>query len=102
VVNLTDGIIRARYRNGAGQQALMTPGEVYRFEIDCWATSHLFGAGHQIRIEISSSNFPRFDRNPNTGGVIATTKREECIVAQQTVHHSQEYPSRIRLPVIPR
>jgi putative CocE/NonD family hydrolase len=102
VVNLTDGIIRARYRNGTGQQELMTPGEVYRFEIDCWATSHLFGAGHQIRVELSSSNFPRFDRNPNTGGVIATTKREECIVAHQTVHHSQEYPSHIRLPIIPR
>jgi len=102
VVNLTDGIIRARYRNGTGQQELMTPGEVYRFEIDCWATSHLFGAGHQIRVEISSSNFPRFDRNPNTGGVIATTTREECIVAHQTIHHSQEYPSRITLPVIPR
>jgi putative CocE/NonD family hydrolase len=102
VVNLTDGIIRARYRNGTGQQELMSPGEVYTFEIDCWATSHLFGAGHQIRVEISSSNFPRFDRNPNTGGVIATTKREECIVAHQTIHHSQEYPSRIRLPIVPR
>jgi uncharacterized protein len=102
VVNLTDGIIRARYRNGTGRQELMTPDEVYTFEIDCWATSYLFAAGHQIRVEISSSNFPRFDRNPNTGGVIATTKREECIVAHQTIHHSQEYPSRIRLPLIPR
>jgi putative CocE/NonD family hydrolase len=102
VVNLTDGIIRARYRNGTGRQELMTPGKVYRFEIDCWATSYLFGAGHQIRVEISSSNFPRFDRNPNTGGVIATTRREECIVAHQTIHHSQEYPSHITLPIIPR
>jgi putative CocE/NonD family hydrolase len=102
VVNLTDGIIRARYRNGTGRQELMTPGEVYKFEIDCWATSYLFGAGHQIRVEISSSNFPRFDRNPNTGGVIATTRREECIVAHQTIHHSQEYPSHITLPIIPR
>jgi putative CocE/NonD family hydrolase len=102
VVNLTDGIIRARYRNGTGRQELMTPGEVYKFEIDCWATSYLFGAGHQVRVEISSSNFPRFDRNPNTGGVIATTRREECIVAHQTIHHSQEYPSHITLPVIPR
>jgi putative CocE/NonD family hydrolase len=102
VVNLTDGIIRARYRNGTGRQELMTPGEVYKFEIDCWATSYLFAAGHQIRVEISSSNFPRFDRNPNTGGVIATTRREECIVAHQTIHHSQEYPSHITLPIIPR
>jgi len=61
-----------------------------------------FPAGHQIRLEISSSNFPRFDRNPNTGGVIATTTREECVVAFQTVHHSAEYPSRITLPFIER
>jgi uncharacterized protein len=102
VQNLTDGIIRARYRNGTRKQELMTPGEVYRFEIDLWATSIVFQAGHQIRVEISSSNFPRFDRNPNTGGEIATTKREECIVAHQTIHHSQEYPSHITLPIIPR
>jgi uncharacterized protein len=81
---------------------LMTPGEVYAFEIDLWATSNVFKAAHRIRVEISSSNFPRFDRNPNTGGVIATTRRAECIVAHQTVHHSQEYPSRITLPIIPR
>jgi putative CocE/NonD family hydrolase len=102
VMNLTDGIIRARYRNGTRQQELMTPGEVYEFEIDLWATSTVFMAGHRIRVEISSSNFPRFDRNPNTGGVIATTTREECVVAHQTIHHSQEYPSRITLPIIPR
>jgi putative CocE/NonD family hydrolase len=100
--NLTDGIIRARYRNDMRKPELMTPGEVYRFEIDLWATSNVFGAGHRIRVEISSSNFPRFDRNPNTGGVIATTTREECIVAHLAVHHSQEYPSRITLPIIPR
>jgi uncharacterized protein len=102
VYNLTDGIIRARYRNGTDRQELMTPGEVYAFEIDLWATSNVFKADHRIRVEISSSNFPRFDRNPNTGGEIATTRREECIVAHQTVHHSQEYPSRITLPIIPR
>jgi putative CocE/NonD family hydrolase len=102
VMNLTDGIIRARYRNGTHTQELMTPGEVYRFEIDLWATSTVFQAGHRIRVEISSSNFPRFDRNPNTGGVIATTTREECIVAHQTIHHSQQHPSRLTLPIIPR
>ena len=102
VYNLTDGIIRARYRNGTDRQELMTPGEVYLFEIDLWATSNVFKAGHRIRVEISSSNFPRFDRNPNTGGVIATTRREECIVAHQTIHHSQQYPSRITLPIIPQ
>lgn len=102
VYNLTDGIIRARYRNSTATQELLTPGDVYEYEIDLWATSNLFKRGHSIRVEISSSNFPRFDRNPNTGGVIATTTREECIVAHQTVHHSAEYPSRITLPIIPR
>jgi putative CocE/NonD family hydrolase len=102
VMNLADGIIRARYRSGTRSQELMTPGEVYKFEIDLWATGTVFQPGHQIRVEISSSNFPRFDRNPNTGGVIATTRREECLVAHQTIHHSQEHPSHITLPIIPR
>ncbi len=102
IKNLTDGIIRGRYRQSMSEQVLLTPGEVYEYEIDLWATSHVFPAGHQIRVEISSSNFPRFDRNPNTGGVIATTTKEECIVAHQTIHHSAEYPSRITLPIIPR
>ena len=102
VNNLADGIIRARYRNGTRSPTLMTPGEVYEFTIDLWATSMVFQAGHQIRVEISSSCFPRFDRNPNTGGVIATTRREECIVAHQTIHHSPDHPSRITLPIIPR
>ena len=102
VVNLTDGIIRARYRISTARSELVKPGEIVEYTIDLWATSQVFRAGHKIRIEISSSNFPRFDRNPNTGGVIATTTREECIVAHQTVHHSSEYPSRITLPIIPR
>ena len=69
-VNLTDGIIRARYRESTEEAKLITPGEVYEYKIDLWATSNLFKAGHRIRLEISSSNFPRFDRNPNTGGVL--------------------------------
>jgi hypothetical protein len=77
----------------------MTPGEVYRFEIDCWATSHLFGAGHQIRVELSSSNFPRFDRNPNTGELPG--RSDEVVSALQTIHHSAQHPSHIVLPVIP-
>ncbi|HQY31364.1 MAG TPA: CocE/NonD family hydrolase [Thermomicrobiales bacterium] len=100
VRNLTDGIIRARYRQGTSRQVLLTPGEIYEYTIDLWATSMRFPAGHQIRLEISSSNFPRFDRNPNTGGDIATATREECVVAFQTVHHTPEYPSRITLPMI--
>jgi len=65
--NLTDGIIRARYRNSFEKPELMEPGQVYRFTIDVWATSNVFLAGHRLRLDISSSNFPRFDRNLNTG-----------------------------------
>lgn len=102
VSNLTDGIIRARYRTSKAKQELLTPGEVYEYEIDLWATSNVFKRGHQIRVEISSSNFPRFDRNPNTGGVIATTTREECQTAFQTILHDMDHPSHITLPIIPR
>ena len=69
-------------------------------EIDLWATSNLFKEGHCIRLEISSSNFPRFDRNPNTGELPG--RSTEMVSALQTVHHSREYPSRIVLPVINR
>ena len=69
---LTDGILRARYRNGKTTPALLTPGEPTSFTIDVGATSNVFLPGHRIRLEVSSSNFPRFDRNPNTGGVFGT------------------------------
>ena len=73
---------------------------VYEFEIDLWAVSHLVKSGHQLRVEISSSNFPRFDRNPNTGAPIGQDSRFET--ARQTVFHSSDHPSHIVLPVIPR
>jgi uncharacterized protein len=98
--NLTDGIIRARYRESTREERLLKPGEVARYEVDLWATSNLFRAGHQLRVEISSSNFPRFDRNPNTGGVIATARKDDCLVALQTVYHDQDRPSRIVVPVV--
>ncbi len=65
--NLTEGIIRARFRESFAHEKMLTPGEVTEFTIDMWSTSNMFQAGHRIRLEISSSNFPRFDRNPNTG-----------------------------------
>ena len=98
--NLQDGIMRARYRTSARQPSFITPGRVYEYTIDLWATSHVLQAGHSLRVEISSSNFPRFDRNPNTGAALGVDDRLET--AQQTVHHSGEYPSHIVLPVIPR
>lgn len=97
--NLTDGILRARYRESMSDPSPITPGEVIRYEIDLWSTSNEFQPGHRIRVEISSSNFPRFDRNPNTGELPGRTT--EMASALQTVHHSTEYPSRIVLPVIP-
>jgi putative CocE/NonD family hydrolase len=97
--NLNDGIIRARYRNSMSEPELLTPGEVTEFEIDLVATGNAFQPGHRIRVEIASSNFPRFDRNPNTGE--QPGRSDKVVSALQTVHHSNEYPSRIILPVIP-
>ena len=98
--NLTDGIIRARYRYPRSPASLLQPGQVYEFNIDLWATSNLFRKGHQIRVEISSSNFPRFDRNTNTGEPIGTDG--DFVSALQTVHHTAEYPSHVTLPIVPR
>lgn len=98
--NLLDGIIRARYRDSGRTPALIEPGEIYRYSIDLWATSNVFLPGHCVRVEISSSNFPRFDRNPNTGRPIAT--ETELIPAQQRIYHEARHPSHIVLPVVPR
>jgi uncharacterized protein len=98
--NLTDGIVRARYRTSTTQQELIEPGKVYAYTIDLWATSNVFKDGHCIRLEISSSNFPRFDRNPNTGGVLA--EETEMVPAIQTIYHHGTYPSHVTLPIIPR
>ncbi len=98
--NLTDGIIRARYRTPRTEASPIQPGTVYEYTIDLWSTSNLFKKGHQIRLEISSSNFPRFDRNTNSGEEIGSDSR--LIPALQTVHHSAEYPSHVKLPIVPR
>lgn len=98
--NLCDGIIRARYRSGRGKGTLLEPGQPEEFEIDLWVTSNLFQRGHRIRVEISSSNFPRFDRNPNSGKPFGTDT--ELMTAKQTVFHDAQHASRLVLPVIPR
>ena len=98
-LNLCDGIIRARYRETPERQVLMEPGKAYEFTIDLFPTSNVFKAGHRIRLEISSSNFPRFDRNLNTGGRFG--HETEMRVASQTVYHDSERPSHVLLPVIP-
>jgi putative CocE/NonD family hydrolase len=98
--NLTDGIIRARYRDSRSTPSLVEPGRAYGYTIDLWATSNVFKAGHRIRVEVSSSNFPRFDRNTNTGRRIA--EDAELKPALQTILHSSQYPSHITLPIVPR
>ena len=98
--NLTDGIVRARYRITRQPASLLQPGQVYEFTIDLWATSNLFKQGHSIRLEISSSNFPRFDRNANTGEAIGSDA--EHVSALQHIFHTSEDPSHVKLPLIPR
>jgi putative CocE/NonD family hydrolase len=96
--NLTDGILRLRYRNSLEQAELAKPGETYRLVIDAGVTSNVFLSGHRIRLEISSSNFPRFDRNPNTGRRVAD--ETEFQKAAQTIYHDRARPSHIVLPVV--
>lgn len=98
--NLTDGILRARYRNSPEKAEFMTPGTVYKLTVDLWATSNVFLAGHKLRLEISSSNFPRFDRNLNSGEHPARATR--VVKATQTIYHDPEHPSALVLPVVPR
>ena len=96
-LNLTDSIFRMRYRSSWERPEMMKPGEVYPVTITLYATSNLFAKGHRIRLDISSSNFPRFDINPNTGEPLGRNTRTQ--VALNTVHHSADHPSHVVLPV---
>jgi len=98
-MNLEDGIIRARFRNSLEKQELMTPGTIYQFTIRLYPTSNLFKAGHRIRLDISSSNFPRFDLNPNTGEPLNAHRR--MAVATNAIYHDAAHPSHVILPIIP-
>jgi len=97
--NLTEGILRARYRSSPSSVECMNPGEIYKLSLDLWATSNVFLKGHKLRLEISSSNFPRFDRNLNTGEDAGHATR--WVKATNTVVHDREHPSAIVLPVVP-
>jgi len=98
-MNLAQGILRARYRDSWEKTKLLEPGKVYKFEIDLWSSSNCFLPGHRLRVDVTSSNFPQFDRNPNTGHAFG--QDAEMVVAHQTVYHDRERPSHIVLPVIP-
>ena len=98
-MNLTDGILRMRYRDSQEKPELMNPNQVYKISVDLWATSNVFKKGHILRLEVSSSNFPRFDRNLNTGADQATSR--EFVSATNTILHDAEHPSALSVPVIP-
>ena len=98
--NLTEGIVRARYRDSQVTPALLVPGRFYKFNIDLWSTSNVFLAGHTLRLEISSSNFPRFDRNLNTGEDPRVA--EHPLKATNKIAHNRDDPSALILPVVPQ
>ena len=97
--NLTSGILRLRYRNSTQKPELANPGEIYHITLDLWATSNLFRAGHRLRLEASSSNFPRFDRNLNSGEDLAYATR--IVKAANAIYHDRAHPSALVIPVVP-
>jgi hypothetical protein len=98
--NVAEGVVRARFRESLTSPTLITPGKVYEYAIDLWSTSHVFKAGHRLRLEVSSSNFPRYDRNPNTGREFGVDAH--LASARQTIFHDTRHPTHLVLPVIPR
>lgn len=99
---LTDGILRLRYRHSFTQPTLMTPGDVVEAHVDLWSTANVFRAGHRIRIEVSSSCFPKFARNSNTGADVASEALADYQQAVNHIYHDPTYPSHILLPIILR
>ena len=98
-LNIGDSIVRARYRNSLQHAEMMKPGEVYPFTIEMYPTSLVFKKGHRIRVDISSSNFPRFDVNPNTGEPLNDNRR--WAIAINTIYHDAQHASQILLPIVP-
>jgi putative CocE/NonD family hydrolase len=96
---LNDGIVRARFRDGNEREKLLTPGAVEKYDVDLWGTCQRFEAGHRLRVEVSSSAFPKFDRNFNTGGSLG--KDTAGVIADQALYHDRARPSQIVLPIVP-
>jgi hypothetical protein len=97
--NLQEGILRARYREGFERKVWMKAGEIYEIRINLHATSNYFAPGHRIRLEVTSSNFPRYERNLNTGG--NNYDETEWVIAKNLIHHDAEHSSHVILPVVP-
>ena len=99
-LRLIDGMLRARFREGMERPSLIEPGRVYGYSIDLWNKCQTFKKGHSIRVEVASTAFPKYDRNPNTGEPLGTSTRLE--MAQQKVYHDGQHASHILLPIVPR
>lgn len=97
--NLTEGIIRARYRDSQEKSELMNPWQIYTLKMDLWATSNVFRKGHRLRLEVSSSNFPRFDRNSNSG--LERSVFQQPVSATNVIYHDDQHPSALILPIVP-
>jgi hypothetical protein len=99
-MNVVDGILRMRHRNAIEREELMEPGEVYPITVDLWVTSLIVSRGHRLRVDLSSSNYPRFSANPNTGEALGASERTQ--VANNTVYLDAARPSQVVLPVVAR
>jgi uncharacterized protein len=99
---LDQGVARARYRNSRTQPQPITPGKIERYALNMWATSNVFKKGHRIRVEVTSSNFPYADRNPNAFVDLSMATEKDFVVASQSIYHDSEHPSYIELPIIPQ
>jgi putative CocE/NonD family hydrolase len=97
---LTDGMVRARFREGMDRPSLIQPGQIYDYDLDLWNTCQLYRKGHRFRLEISSSAFPKYDRNLNTGEALGQTTRMQ--VAEQKIYHDRDHQSYVILPIVPR
>jgi putative CocE/NonD family hydrolase len=95
---LSDGLVRARFRNGGDKQEFLAPGRIYAYQIDLWNTCQLFYKGHSVRVEVSSSAFPKYDRNQNTGEPLGKTAN--LLIAKQAIYHDQEHPSFVIIPIL--
>src|SRR5581483_2992724 len=99
-LHVADGVMRARYRHARTRPEPLQPRSVERYDLNLWATSRVFPAGHRIGVLISSSNFPKYDRHPNTYGNLWRTTERDFVRAQQTIHRSAQYPSAVHLPIV--
>ena len=99
---MSDGILRVRYRNSFEKTELIEPGKIYEINVNTSATANTFLKGHRIRISVSSCNFPRFNRNSNSGGDIMFEEASTYKKANNTIYHDLNHPSCIILPIIPK